>query len=1052
MTELLSRARLDEAMGITATEEQWAAITAPLTPGVIVAGAGSGKTTSMAARVAWLVGSGLVLPDRVLGLTFTTKAAAQLLGAMRSAVASLGIEPIEESELGDPQVLTYNAFGAAIVNEHAMRLGREPNPTLLTPGARQQLAFHVVCRTEVDLSSLEKSPVQVTSYLLELDDQLSELSITPDELVAYEDRTIEYLTSVGTLQKIGESMLATAGARKALAQVINEWRAVKADRDLIDYSDQIRLAGELVAGFSDVREQVASRFDVVLLDEYQDTSIGQRKLLQGIFGSGAAVTAVGDPCQAIYGWRGASVANIDDFLVHFTGSRSAHSAYSLSQNRRSGPAILELANVVSSDLRAQHDAVRELAAGPQDRGPGLVDIGLFDTIDDELSWMCQRIREVHLSCSDGESVAVLGATGADLAQIDRLLRDLGVPTQLAGAAALLAQPAVIDVRAMLEVLHDPTANPAFLRIAAGPRWRIGPRDLAALGQRAKDIARSSGRSTATDVETALADAVVGGDPVEIVSLSDALFDLGSAELYSLEAFSRFNALALEISALRTAADLPLVDRIARVIRTTGVGVEAQVADAGDDTHHRSLSAFIEFAAEFTELDGRVTLGAFLSRLKDAERFDADIEFASPRIPGAVQLLTVHKAKGLEFTHVFFPHLAAGAFPNGVSSGNWTTSLGQVPWPLREDCPPDLASFPDWVESPRAKDHDAYRELLKARSEFDVDRLGYVAITRAEKSLTVTSHWWGGTQVKPRGPHRIFTLIAEKVRELAAVSDHCRIVSWSPEPEVGASNPLIREIAEQYLPWPAPLDPIYEALVQTAAGRVRSISAVPEPLIESDERLARWSLLTAALTEESKRRFATEHVVRLGASVGASTFLRAMAEPDALARDLARPMPRKPSAAAQRGTEWHAWVEASFGQQSLLDPDDLPGAADDHIATDAELEALKEAFAETEFARLVPVAVERSFSIVIGGRVVSGRIDAVFEHDGRFDVIDWKTGSAVSTDPLQLALYRLAWSRIAGVDWRDVDAGFVMVATGEVIRPATDGDIEALLILDERSVV
>jgi DNA helicase-2/ATP-dependent DNA helicase PcrA len=160
------------------------------------------------------------------------------------------------------------------------------------------------------------------------------------------------------------------------------------------------------------------------------------------------------------------------------------------------------------------------------------------------------------------------------------------------------------------------------------------------------------------------------------------------------------------------------------------------------------------------------------------------------------------------------------------------------------------------------------------------------------------------------------------------------------------------------------------------------------------------------------------------------------------------MPRKPSAAAHRGTAWHAWVEASFGQQSLLDPEDLPGAADDHIGTDAKLEELKLAFGKSEFSTMVPVAVERGFAIVIGGRVISGRIDAVFERDGRFDVIDWKTGSALSTNPLQLALYRLAWSAIAEVDWRDVDAGFVMVATGEVIRPSTDADIEALLALDD----
>lgn len=1047
MSDYLSRRDLDDAMNITATDEQWAAITAPLAPGVIVAGAGSGKTTSMAARVAWLVGSGLVRPERVLGLTFTTKAAAQLLQSMRRAVNSITDRDDVEEEWGEPTVLTYNAFGAGILNEHAMRLGREPNPTLLTPGARQQLAYRVVCHTTVDVAGLEKSPITLTSDLLHLDDQLSELGVTPEQLFEFEDRMIDFLTTAPKPQKTGRDMEKTARARRALAQVIIEWRAAKADRDLIDYSDQIRLAGVLVERFADVRAQLAARFDVVLLDEYQDTSISQRRLLHHAFGAGTAVTAVGDPCQAIYGWRGASVSNIDDFLVHFAGSRAAGSEFSLTQNRRSAPAVLDLANALSQNLRNQHDSVRELVPGPQDRGPGIVELGLFETVDDEISWVCQRIREVHATCTGEQSVAVLAATGDDLARLDRKLRDLGVPTHLAGAAALLTQPAVVDARSMLEVLHDPTANPAFLRIAAGPRWRIGPRDLAALGHRARDIAHSRGRSTATAVDEALDDAVVGGDPVEVVSLSDALLDLGDPDRYSAAAVQRFEELGAEIASLRSISGIPLIDFISRVIRVTGLGVEAQVADARDDDQQRALAALIDLAADFTEIDGRVTLGAFLSRLNDAERFNVDIEFASPRTPGAVQLLTIHKAKGLEFTHVFLPHLSEGAFPGGRSRGVWTTSTAHVPWPLRENKTPSLGGFPDRGDSPRAKDHDAYREVLREQAERDVDRLGYVAITRAERSLTVTAHWWGASQTGVRGPHRLFTVMAERVKELAAVSDHCRIVCWAPEPSSESSNPLVRFTAGEYLPWPAPLDAEYVERLREAARSVREVSAVPELLIGSDERRDRWALLTAALTEESERRFATEHVVPLGAAVGASTFLRAMAEPDALAREIARPMPRQPSVAAARGTAWHAWVEASFGQQSLLDPADLPGAADDHITSDAELEALKAAFKKSEFSAMVPVAVERGFAVLVGGRVITGRIDAVFMHNGRFDVIDWKTGSAMSTNPLQLALYRLAWAQIAGVDWRDVDAGFVMVATGEVIRPNTDTDIEALLALD-----
>ena len=159
------------------------------------------------------------------------------------------------------------------------------------------------------------------------------------------------------------------------------------------------------------------------------------------------------------------------------------------------------------------------------------------------------------------------------------------------------------------------------------------------------------------------------------------------------------------------------------------------------------------------------------------------------------------------------------------------------------------------------------------------------------------------------------------------------------------------------------------------------------------------------------------------------------------------MPRPPSRAARRGTAFHAWVEARYGQQSLLDPDDLPGAADEHIVSEEALAELKAAFERTPYATRDPLAVEAPFSLVLGGRVVNGRIDAVFAaHDvpgAVAEVIDWKTGSAAGVDPLQLALYRLAWAQVAGIDIAQVSAAFVMVPTGEVIRPDTD-DLVAML--------
>jgi DNA helicase-2/ATP-dependent DNA helicase PcrA len=187
-------------------------------------------------------------------------------------------------------------------------------------------------------------------------------------------------------------------------------------------------------------------------------------------------------------------------------------------------------------------------------------------------------------------------------------------------------------------------------------------------------------------------------------------------------------------------------------------------------------------------------------------------------------------------------------------------------------------------------------------------------------------------------------------------------------------------------------------------------------------------------------------VQLPASVSASLLVHALADPESVAQELARPMPRPPAPAARRGTDFHAWVETRFGQQSLLDPDDLPGSADEEIGSDEALAALKQAFASGPWSTRDPIAVEVPFSLLVGGRVVNGRIDAVFAGEGRHDVIDWKTGSSRSVDPMQLAIYRLAWSQLSGVPVDDVDAAFVMVATGEVMRPDTSAEMERLLSL------
>ena len=1063
----IRRGDIDRALGFSLSDEQWTIVSSPLEPSVVVAGAGSGKTTSMSARVAWLIGSGMIAPDAVLGLTFTTKAAAQLLSSTRASIRSLesaGLVPepaarkvsddsaADDEPVGEPQVLTYNAFAARLLSEHGILLGREPGARILTDGARQQLAYRVVCRTSLPLAGLGTAPIALTSDLLALDDQLSELDIEPEALVEFDDALIAELDAHGPPQAIGAKMRATAQTRCLLGLLICEWRAQKQGRDLLDFTDQTRLALEIVRGFPQVAKSIRSRYGVVLLDEYQDTSLGQRRLLQALFADGHPVTAVGDPCQAIYGWRGASVDNIEQFPEHFPAIRAGvevdSARYVLSSNRRSGSAILAVANDLSHGLRSRHAGVERLVSGVSSKGPGDVRVGLFETAGEEKAWVVDQIagwrRRVDSPATTDQwsDIAILAATGKDLAEFDGLLRSAGVPTQLYGAAGLLRQPVVVELRSMLEILHNPIANPEMVRVLTGPRLRIGVRDLAALGARAAELAGGGHRSTSDDVDDALDEAVAGADPVEAVSLSDALFDLGDPGRYSPEAAERLTMFAAEVRSLRRHASEPMTELIARIGRETGLEVEAALSPDSEQQQY-AWSAFLDLAADFVDLFGVSSLGAFLSRLRDAERFDVDLTVDLARRGNAVQLMTIHKSKGLEFPHVFVPSVAKSAFPGVPGRGEWPTSPSTVPWPLRADTNDALDSFPNAEGTPRDKDHKAYKALLAEMKTADDERLAYVAMTRAEATLIVTGHWWGPTQSTVRGPDPYLSIVKQ-----AALAGSGEVVAWHPAPADGEANPS-PEAAGREFAWPRALESA-EAIAVTARAVRHAVANGSTPiddagLAPADRALIeQWDIDSELLLAEARRRRRETVVVQLPGSLSASAMIRALRDPERMAIELARPMPRPPATAARRGIAFHSWVESRYGQQSLLDPDDLPGSGDEAITSDDALDALKRSFEASVFAGRSPVAIEEPFSLMLAGRVIRGRIDAVFEQNGRYDVIDWKTGgesgSGLAPDPFQLALYCIAWSQLKGVPLREIDAGFFMVATGELVRPAQMPDL------------
>ncbi len=204
-------------------------------------------------------------------------------------------------------------------------------------------------------------------------------------------------------------------------------------------------------------------------------------------------------------------------------------------------------------------------------------------------------------------------------------------------------------------------------------------------------------------------------------------------------------------------------------------------------------------------------------------------------------------------------------------------------------------------------------------------------------------------------------------------------------------------------------------------------------------MASWDRDLEALAGELLRSRSRVREVALPQTLTATQLLRVAEDPDGFARDLARPMPRAPQPAARRGTRFHAWVESRFEPLMLLEPDGLPGEEDEAIEDERDLARLKEAFLRSEYAHRTPYRVEVPFQLRLGGRMVRGRIDAVYRTpDGaegvRYEVVDWKTNRQETADPLQLAIYRLAWAELAGVPVSQVAASFLYVRSGNVVRP------------------
>jgi DNA helicase-2/ATP-dependent DNA helicase PcrA len=1031
----------------TFSAQQWAAVTAPLEPAVVLAGAGSGKTTVMAARVVWLVATGRVAPGEILGLTFTTKATAELQGRIRDNLRRAGLLPERTSRVGDdedeveePTVATYHSYASALLSEHGLRIGHEPDTRLIADASRYQLAARAVQRYAAPVEQLTDSPRHVVQYLLALDAEMSEHLVEPATVREYDARErprfVEGMATEHrkTYRARNEKAIAAIDKRAELLGLVEAYRVLKAHLGLMDFSDQIALAARLAERCPEVGELERSKFKVVLLDEYQDTSVAQALMLSRLFsgpdaehGLGHPVTAVGDPNQAIYGWRGASVSNILEFAASFPGADGRASTYPLTVNRRSDARILATANHLAAGLYEGRPELLPLEAKPGARD-GEVTAIVHETYDDELAWLADRVIATHAEMAEPawREIGVLTRDNSHAAAVFDALSDREIPVEIVGLKGLLRLPEVSEVVATLTLVQDVTANAALLTLLAGPRWAIGPRDLALLGRRARELAGSQqGGESFADVQAQLLAAVEGADPTEIASLCDALEDPGDHD-YSAEARARFALLAEELRRLRGAIGEPILDLVRRIVDTTGIDVElASSVSPAAAARRDNLDLFVQAVAEFQAVDGQVTLAALLAWLEAEDEFGQGLDVATPSEADSVKLLTVHRAKGLEWDAVFLVGVTERKFPSNRSRSSWLTVPFVMPSALRgdaRDLPALTGHTPDDIAAlgTAAKAHEAVEEL----------RLGYVAWTRARHRLSVSAWCWASHLKTGLGPSPYLLATREAMASWGGEPE-----TWLAKPDKGAVSPFATASPDQ--PWPISHRTAEVDRRVAAAALVRAADPDRPDDLEDVlllDQVQQWDDEIDRLLEEARRDRSPEIVVPLPPSLSATSLARLRDDPEEFAADLARPMPRQPSPAARFGTRFHAWVEARFGQQLLLDPDELPGRADSGVDDESDLRELVKAFENGAFADRVPHAVEPPFALVLAGQVVRGRIDAVYaEDDGSFLLVDWKTNRTESADPLQLAIYRVAWAEFTGVPVERVRAAFYYVRTGRLVE-------------------
>jgi DNA helicase-2/ATP-dependent DNA helicase PcrA len=588
--------------------EQYAAVTLPAKPALILAGAGSGKTRVLTTRIAWLITTGQVSPGGVLAVTFTNKAAKEMLARLGAMLPV----PVRGMWVG-----TFHGLCNRFLRAH-WKLAGLPQSFQILDSADQLSAVKRVVKA-MNLDEERFVPKQVAWFIA----GSKEDGLRPDGIEVRDEQT------------------------RKLAEIYRAYEAQCQREGTVDFGELMLRTWELMRDNAALREHYQRRFRHILVDEFQDTNKLQYQWLKMFAGPGCGVFAVGDDDQSIYAFRGAQVGNMAQFEREFHVER----VIKLEQNYRSHSNILDSANaLISHNVRRLGKNLRT------DAGAGEPVRVLESARDyDEAQWLVEEAQQLHREGTPRHEIAVLYRSNAQSRVIESALFNAAIPYRVYGGLRFFERAEIKHALAYLRLLENANDDTSFLRVVNFPARGIGARSIEQL----QDAARASGRSLAQSVGAVTGKA--GANLQAFVALVDAMRAAteGLTLREIIEHVVQASGLADFYRTEREGQDrlenlAELVNAAEAFVTQEGFGKDAVALPL--DEHAAAVAAELVPDADTGEIQS--PLAAFLTHAA-LEAGDNQAQAGQD----AIQLMTVHSAKGLEFDCVFITGLEEGLFPH-----------------------------------------------------------------------------------------------------------------------------------------------------------------------------------------------------------------------------------------------------------------------------------------------------------------------------------------------------------------------------------------------------